>query len=148
MKIQNDKLQVMFDKVSVDKNNLYDALIKMGPKHLKTKEMKDNWTKDNPTYCYCYCYVVSEMLYWYVTPIGTKSYSLKVPNDPGLHRFLKLIDDSIIDLTAEQFFNYEDVIYSNAKVTPFMQTGCKGPSKRSRILADLMGYKNVIREIM
>lgn len=107
--------------------------------------MKDKWTEDNPTYCFCY--VVSEMIYWYVAPLDVKTYSLKVPNDPSLHRFLKLSNDTIIDLTAEQFFNYEDVDYSKGKRTPFMQTGGKGPSKRAKLLASLMGYKEVKRAI-
>ena len=145
MRIDSDKLNEMFDKLNVSKDSLYSSLIKMGKKNLRSKEMKDNWSEDNPTYCYCY--VVAEMLFWYVCPSDSKPYKLNVPGDPGLHRFIKLVDGTIIDLTAEQFPNYEDVNYENGKVSYFLQTGCKGPSKRAKMLAELMGYETLSREI-
>ena len=129
----------MFTKSGVNKARLYDSLRTMGRKHLKTKEMRDAWSEDNPTYCYCY--VVSEMAYWYVAPKGTIPMAMKVPGDPGTHRFLVYPDGFIVDLTAEQFPNYEDVIYENGKRSMFMQTGCVGPSKRAKMLATLMGYE-------
>lgn len=144
MKINPSVLNSMFDKAGIDKSALYKALIVMGPKHLKTKQMRENWSEDNPTYCYCY--VVSEMVYWYA-PIETKPFSVKVIGDLGTHKFLKTENGDIIDLTAEQFPDYEDVDYQIAKHSPFMQTGKKGPSKRAKILADLMGFKENYREI-
>lgn len=145
MRIDNDKLNEMFKIVSVDKDLLYSSLIKMGKKQLKSKEMRDGWSEDNPTYCYCY--VVAEMLFWYVCPADSKPYKVKVPNDPGIHRFIKLSSGEIIDLTAEQFSNYEDVNYDNGKVSYFLQTANKGPSKRAIMLAELMGYTTLTREI-
>lgn len=140
-------LDFMFKVAGVDKEKLHAALRTMGTKHIKgPKEIKDQWSPENPTFFYCY--VVSEMLYWYVAPKGTIPMAVKVPGDPGLHRFLQWPgEDSngkflqIIDLTCDQFSDINKVDYSKAKKCMFLQTGCKGPSKRARILAELMGYK-------
>lgn len=109
----------------------------MGTEYLK-KEYRHRWSWDNPTAAYCY--VVSEMVYWYKAPKGTTPYKLIIPNDPALHRFLIYPTNDIIDLTAEQFDNYEDVCYVKAKKSMFLQTGCTGPSKRAKVLAEYMGY--------
>jgi hypothetical protein len=129
----------MFRAAGVSRDNLYTALRQMGSKAIKPA-FRAGWSEDVPTWCTCY--FVSEMAYWYLAPKGTTPYSVKVPGDPGTHRFLMYPDGTIIDLTAEQFPDYELVksVYSNAKVTPFMQTGCKGPSKRAKELAILLGY--------
>ena len=137
-RINPSKLQQMFEHAGLDKAKLHDALRTMGPKALKSKEMRENWTPEIPTWCTCY--FTSEFVYYYVAPAGTIPYSLKVPGDPGTHRFLRWSDGTIIDLTCDQFPCYNLVDYSKAKVTYFMQTGCKGPSKRARELARLMGY--------
>ena len=139
MRIKEKELQKMFDKAGVTKAQLHEALKTMGKKHLKTKLMKDAWTMDNPTKNYCY--VVSEFVYYYLSPPGSKPYKLAgIPGDDGLHRFIKWPDDTIVDLSVDQFDNYEDVDYSQAKVCYFMTNQYnKGPSKRARILAELMG---------
>lgn len=129
----------MFQAAGITKDALYAALRTMGPKALKPA-FRSGWSEENPTFCSCY--FVSEFAYFYLAPKGTKPYSVKVPGDPGTHRFLMWPNGQIIDLTAEQFPDYELVksVYPNAKVTMFMQTGCKGPSERAKDLADLLGY--------
>jgi|TARA_B100001094_G_scaffold79305_1_gene75581 hypothetical protein len=140
MKIGNEKLESMFKVAGIEKKVLHDALLKMGTKQLKTKQMRDAWSEDNPTKNYCY--VVSEMVFYYLAPKGSKPYKLpNIPGDDGLHRFLKWPDGTIVDLTVDQFPNYEDVNYENGKVCYFMQTGVKGPSKRARLLAELCDLK-------
>lgn len=141
MRISRHVLQSMFDYANVDKDELYKSLRAMGKTYLKP-EFRSAWSYDNPTYCYCY--VICEMVYFYKAPTGTIPFKLKVPKDPGLHRFLQWPDKTIIDLSAEQFDNYEDVVYNNAKKCMFLQSGCVGPSKRAQILAVTMGYSNKI----
>jgi len=140
MKISEDKLQSMFKVAGIEKKVLHDALLKMGRKELKTKLMRDAWSEENPTKNYCY--VVSEMVFYFLAPPGSKPYKLAgIPGDDGLHRFIRWPDGTIVDLTVDQFPNYEDVNYENGKVCYFMQTGVKGPSKRARLLAELCDLK-------
>lgn len=129
----------MFQAAGLSKEALYTALRTMGPKAIKPA-FRGGWSESNPVWCTCY--FVSEFAYFYLAPKGTKAYSVKVPGDPGTHRFLMWPNGIIVDLTAEQFPDYELVksVYPNAKVTMFMQTGCKGPSQRARELARLLGY--------
>lgn len=137
MKVDVSVLNGMFDFAGIDKEKLYDALRKMGTKQLK-KEMRAEWKETNPTRCFCY--VVSEFVYWYVAPVGTKACSVSIKDDPWIHRYLRWPDGTVVDLTAEQFDNYENVNYENGRNRMFLQTGCKGPSKRARLLAELMGF--------
>lgn len=111
----------------------------MGKKYIRGKLLKEQWTEDNPTKNYCY--VVSEFVYWYQAPRGTIPYKVNVPGDDGLHRFLRWPCGTIIDLTVEQFPDYSLVDYDKGKVQYFMQIARKGPSKRARHLAKLMGFK-------
>lgn len=140
MRISEDKLQSMFRLAGIEKEKLHEALIKMGKKHLKTKAMKDNWSGDNPTKNYCY--VIAEFVYYYLSPKGSKPFKLPgIPGDDGLHRFIMWPDNQIVDLAIDQFPNYEEVDYSNAKICYFMTTkNNKGPSKRTRILAEHLGF--------
>ena len=138
MKIPTGKLDQMFEIAEVSKSAMYNALIQMGRKHLKTKQFKDQWSEDNPTKNYCY--VIAEFVWFYVAPAGSKPYSVRVPGDDGLHRFVRWPDGTIIDLAVEQFDNYEEVDYSKQKVRYPLQSGCVGPSKRARLLAELMGF--------
>jgi hypothetical protein len=139
MRINLVELDQMFETADLSKEELYNALRKMGPKAIRPA-FRGGWSESNPVWCTCY--FVSEFAYFYLAPKGTKAYSVKVPGDPGTHRFLMWPDGRIVDLTAEQFPNYELVksVYPNAKVTAFMQTGCKGPSVRAKELAGHLGY--------
>jgi hypothetical protein len=87
--------------------------------------------------------VIAEFVYYYLSPKGSKPYKLPgIPGDDGLHRFIMWPDNQIVDLAIDQFPNYEEVDYSKAKLCYFMTTkDNKGPSKRTRLLADLLGYE-------
>ena len=139
MRVNLNVLNEMFEVAGLSKTDLYYALRKMGPKAIKPA-FRGGWSEALPVWCTCY--FVSEFAYFYLAPKGTTPYSVKVPGDPGTHRFLMWPDGRIVDLTAEQFPDYELVksVYPNARVTMFMQTGCKGPSQRAQQLADLLGY--------
>lgn len=139
MKVNLDILDKMFEVAQLSKDELYTALRKMGAKAIKPA-FRGGWSDAVPTWCTCY--FVSEFAYFYLAPKGTKPYSVKVPGDPGTHRFLKWPTGEIVDLTAEQFPDYELVksVYPLAKVTMFMQTGCVGPSQRAKQLAGLLGF--------
>lgn len=140
MRIREEDLLKMFSIAGIEKEVLHKALIQMGKKNLKTKLMRDKWTEQNPTKNYCY--VIAEFVYYYLAPEGTVPYKLAgIPGDDGLHRFLKWPDGSIVDLAVDQFPNYEDVDYNKGRVCYFLQTGCKGPSKRARLLAELCGVE-------
>lgn len=141
MRISKEVLDGMFEIAQLSKDELYAALRKMGVKAVKPA-FRSGWSESNPTFCSCY--FVSEFSYFYLAPPGTKPYSVKVPGDPGTHRFLMWPDGQIVDLTAEQFPDYELVkeVYQSARVTMFMQTGCKGPSKRAKELAVLLGLND------
>jgi len=125
----------MFRKVGIDKEKFYQSLIEMGKGGLKTKKMKDEWCKENPTRNYCY--VVSEFLYKYVAQKGVKHLSLRVDGEDVPHHFLKWTDGTIIDLTAEQFEDFSKVDYSKSYPSGFIG---KGVSKRTQEFARLMGY--------
>ena len=137
MKIGQDELNKMFEIAGVNKDHLYESLRTMGPKNLHSKIMREKWTPENPTYCYCYR--IAEYIWYWKAPDGSTPYSLKVPGDPGLHRFIKWPNGFIIDLAVEQFNNYEDVNYNKAKVRYFMESGGPGPSIITRVLANHMG---------
>jgi hypothetical protein len=121
------ELDSMFQTVGIKKTVLHDALRKMGKKYLTAG--KGEWTPEKPTTGYCY--VVSEYVYHYLAPFGTKSYRLKT--EDGSHWFLKYPNGKIIDLTADQsdkVFKYEDAVE-----TPFRTSKI---SERGAILANIL----------
>jgi len=144
MRIEFAKLDEMFKRSGVDKFRLHQALRLMGPENLKSKRMREMWSEAWPTTNYCY--VVCEFVYWYVFKLHRQYWNictLRVRSTPGIvHWFLRnKLDNSIVDLTADQFVNYKnDIHYEEAKKSFFLQSGCKGPSKRAKVLAKLMGY--------
>ena len=125
----------MFRKVGIDKKKFYESLISMGVDGLKTKQMREEWSIDNPTRNYCY--VVSEFIYRYLAPKGTKHYSIKIDGEDITHHFLRWEDGTIIDLTAEQFDDYSKLDYSKSYPSGFIG---KGVSKRTQQFAKLMGF--------
>ena len=141
MRISNEKLDEMFDAVGVWKPKLHACLRTMGTEHLFDQRMKDMWKPEFPTINYCY--TVCEFVYWYVCQ-GTTAWDIRttdIPSTPGIkHWFLRRQDGMIVDLTADQFDNHEEINYNDSKRSGFIQSGCIGPSKRARILASLMGY--------
>ena len=138
MKIKESKLNQMFERAGIQKETLYNGLIQMGTKHLK-KDLKKDWHENNPTRNYCY--VVTELVYQYLVKDKDASvYCLNVEGDDYKHWYIKLNDGSIVDLTAEQFEVYGKIDYSKGKKRFFQSPS---PSKRTRILADLIGVKKI-----
>lgn len=116
----------------IDKQKLYDALRKMGRKHLKP-QFKDKWTPERPTTGYCY--VVAEVVYHYLAPKGSHPYVMKT-GENTTHWFIKDPEGRVIDLTADQFD--EPIDYSKGKPRNFLT---KEISKRGKILANLLGLE-------
>jgi hypothetical protein len=137
VRVPDDVLAASFARVPFTRAALHAALIELGPKFLKSRDMRDAWTASNPTRNTCY--VVSEMVFFFCAPEGTTPMALEVPGDQNKHRFLRYPDGSNVDLACDQFERYELLDYTKAKRSPFMQTGCTGPSARARQLADALG---------
>lgn len=139
MKIPIDQLDTMFAIAGLDRHALHDALRQMGPAFLHKPAYRTEWSPENPTRNFCY--VVSEFVYYYIAPLGSKAYGLVIPGDAGLHRFVKWPDQTIVDLTCDQFSDYSVVDYSQAVVRPFLPVSGKAqPSRRARHLAQVLGY--------
>jgi hypothetical protein len=138
-RISEEVLSKMFEVAGIRKEQLHSALIEMGPKFLHSKKMREEYDVNNPTRNFCY--VVSEFVFYFIAPSGSKAYGLKIDGDESLHRFVKWPDGTIVDLTCDQFPDYSKVVYENAKVRPFLPVSGKAqPSKRARHLAKLLGY--------
>ena len=129
-------MENIFHLLGIDKKQFYQALRKMGKDYLKTKSQKEEWSASNPTRHYCY--MVSEFIYRYVAPEGTKLRCIKMVDEIATHHYLKLPDGMIVDLTAEQFGNKE-IDYSKSKGCNLMYTPY-GVSKKTQVFAELMGY--------
>ena len=84
----------------------------MGIKYLKS-QYKSEWTPKRPTTGYCY--VVSEVIYHYDSPEGSRPYKMKVGADE--HWFIKTPRGKIIDRTADQYNKPLD--YSKGKPRNF-----------------------------
>jgi hypothetical protein len=139
-RIDTENLDKMFRIANLNRKDLHDALIEMGPKFLHNKKMREEYDVNNPTRNFCY--VVSEFVLHYIAPKGSKPYGLKIDGDESLHRFIKWPDGTIVDLTCDQFSDYSKVVYENAKVCPFLPVNGKSqPSKRAKHLAKLLGYE-------
>ena len=139
-KIRKSKLKKMFVLAGLSRTKLKEALRTMGTTHIKGKVLKEQWSEKNPTRNYCY--VVSEFLFWYVAPDGSVAYSVAVEGDDAVHVFMRWPDETLVDLTCDQFSDMDDIHYKAEKRKTFMQSGGAGPSKRARILAELMGFKD------
>src|SRR6185312_7484511 len=99
MKISNVELDKMFEMAGVHKPSMHKALIRMGKNLLKSKEMKEQWSPDNPTKNYCY--VVSEFVYRFFNPNQFVPMKVMVPGDPYGHRYLQnLFTKQVIDFSV------------------------------------------------
>lgn len=134
-----------FGYLSFTREALHDALRSMCPAALKaydtptTIAMRVAWSPQRPTrFC---CYFVSEMIYWYQSPIGSDAMALSVPGDGTLHRFVRWSDGIIVDVTCDQFDQALDYRFMTRRM--FMQTGARGPSKRAQQLAALLGLREL-----
>lgn len=139
-KIRYKDLDKMFSFTTITRNELHGALLQMVPKCLKTKQMRDEFDPTNITRNTCY--FVSECAYWFLvdSELYWKPMGLKIPGDSNLHRYLYAPNiQGICDLTCDQFPDYSLVNYENGKYACFLQTGTKGPSKRARELAIILG---------
>ncbi len=111
------------------------ALRTMGREHIM-KHLQEDWSFKNPTRNYCW--VVSEFLYWYIAPKGSSALKLEIPGDTAPHIFMRWPGGDIVDLTVQQFDCIVD--YNEATRTSFRPApGSGGPSKRSMLLAELLG---------
>jgi len=156
LNIPNNKLLEMYARLGHDyypdatKERLHRILTFWGPSRLKGKRMKEMWKPERPTINYCY--VVTEYAYWSFHNYGFPAkcwdrnprfsvHTTKIPSLPGItHWFLREISTGgVIDLTADQFENWEEIDYDNSRKTFFLQTGCKGPSFRALDLMYDMG---------
>lgn len=115
----------------IDKEELANALRKMGPKYVK-EPYRAKWTRSKPTTGYCY--VVAEVVYHYCAPNGSRPCFMKTGSNES-HWFVKTPSGEVIDLTADQFD--EPLDYSKGKPQNFLT---KEISNRGRILAGLLGY--------
>lgn len=116
----------------VSRASLEAALRRMGKKHVKGRTLKEQWTPEKPTTNYCY--VIAEFLYWYVAPPGSTVWTVQIPDELGLHRFVRWPNGRICDYADKP------IDYSKAKRRMFLQSGGPGPSIRARVLARELGY--------
>lgn len=143
---QTNTLNIMFNSIIANDSNilkrvpktpiitreiLHNALIRMGPKHLKPL-YRDDWSKDNPTNGYCY--VVSEVIYHYLAPEGSNPKVVKLSPEMT-HWWIETKDGTILDGTSEQFKNSK-IPYHQGRNNSFLTNE---PSKRARILAKELG---------
>lgn len=130
-RIDEKRLDKMFEIAGIKRDDLHDALRKMGRENLKKRDMK--WSEDRPTTNYCY--VVTEMVATYLAPEGSTTYKLRVDGYDTWHRFNRWPDGTVVDLTACQFDDHSLVDYSKAGRAGFMTPS---PASRSRKLASLL----------
>lgn len=148
---QTNALNIMIDSIITNDSNilkrvpkapiitrekLHNALIRMGPKHLKPLYRGD-WLKDNPTNGYCY--VVSEVIYHYLAPEGSNPKVVKLSPEKT-HWWIEAKDGTILDGTSEQFKNGK-IPYHQGRNNSFLTNK---PSKRARILAKELGLIDTI----
>lgn len=130
-----EDFDLMFELAHVSRQKLEDALRKMGKKHVRSG-LKHHWSPENPTRMYCY--VVAEFVYNWLAPAGSTSYKLVPRGEETNHRFVRWPMGEIVDLSGIQFRDdYSVLDYTQAKKCGFMHPS---PSKRARILAELLGY--------
>jgi hypothetical protein len=140
MKIPIELSHAMFKHAGVSRENLHEVLSRMAPLYLKG-EFRKEWTPDNPTRNFCY--VVAEWLIHYVAPPGSFAFRVAIPGEKAKHYFVRWADGTIVDLTAEQFENWELVDYAAAKKCSFMYPS---PSARARMLDAMMHTQNFVTE--
>ena len=131
MKIPLDVSSAMFKHANVNRECLHSALIEMSSFVLHGKFLKD-WNENNPTRYFDY--VVTEWLLHFVAPIGSFAFRVQIPEQDAKHYFARWPDGTIVDLTAEQFPEWELVNYATAKKASLPDS----PSSRARILENLM----------
>jgi hypothetical protein len=126
--------QDMYALAGVNRDVLHDVLRSLAKKHLKPAMRKD-WSPENPTRNFCY--VVAEWLYTLHLPNGSvgphreTAWKLVIPGDTALHYYVRNADGVMLDLTAEQFLDFDVVNYGQERKATFMYPS---PSRRAREL--------------
>ncbi|MEW5822003.1 MAG: hypothetical protein AB1782_17550 [Cyanobacteriota bacterium] len=111
----------------IAKEEIYEALRKMGPQYLKPQYRKE-WSPEDPTFGYCY--VTAEVIYHYLAPEGSKPACART-SPSVVHWWVETPDGTILDGTSDQFSG-EKIPYLKGKGCGFLT---KEPSKRAQILA-------------
>lgn len=130
--IEQTTIDAMFKFSGVNKEKLHEALKKIGNKYLRSP-FKVKWTKGNPTIGYGY--VISEFVYYYIAPKGSKLMKVYVPKTGAAHWFIQWPDAVLVDLAIEQF--KELPAYEKAKEDTFTDPN---PSFAARRIAEHMGF--------
>jgi hypothetical protein len=135
MMIPTEVSLAMFKHADVNRRALFLAFSLMAPHYLRG-EFRKTWSAANPSRNFDY--VVSEWLICYVAPPGSFAFRMAVPGQVGKHYFVRWTDRTIVDLTAEQFDQWELVDYAAAKKASFAPPS---PSFRAKVLDNLMKMK-------
>lgn len=119
--------EAMFAHAHVSREELHEALRWLCPRWLRGP-FREAWRPENPTR---YAdYVVTEWLIHYRAPLGTFAFRVDVPGQQAKHYFTRWPDGTLIDLTAEQFDQWELVDYAAAKKASMPDV----PSSRAGLL--------------
>jgi len=131
MQIPIEVTNAMFAHAKVDRIDLHAALRQMAGHFLKSP-YKDQWSDVNPTRFFDY--IVTEWLFHFKAPPGSFPFRVELPFQEAKHYFMRWPDGTIVDLTAEQFSQWELVDYAKAKKASLPN----GPTHRARVLNTLM----------
>ena len=139
MKIPEEVSLAMYRHAGVNRADLHEVLNHMGPRYLKGTFREQWYASGVPTRNFCY--VVSEWLIHYVAPKGSFAFRVAVPGEDAKHYFVRWADGTLIDLTAEQFEDWELVDYASAKKASFMYPS---PSNRTKVLDSMMSVQKAL----
>ncbi len=96
-------LSQMYKRVGLDYTKVKSVLINIGNTYCHS-ESKDRWSARNPTkgYCYKLCEVVSHLL----KKKKIEHKVMQIKTSKSNHWFIKLSDNSIIELTSSKTMRY------------------------------------------
>lgn len=140
MKIPLAVSLAMFKHAKVDRDDLHLALQHMAPHYLKGEYLKA-WSDGNPTRFFDY--VVTEWLVHFRAPVGSFAFRVPVPGQDAKHYFMRWPDGTIVDLTAEQFTEWELVDYAESKKASMPAS----PTYRAKVLDTLMVAQMGLRSL-
>lgn len=97
-------LQQMYKRVGLDYDKVKSVLIKTGNTYCHSVS-KDRWSSRNPTrgYCYKLCEVVS----YHLKKKKIEHKVLQIKNSRSNHWFIKLSDDTIVELISAKGMQYQ-----------------------------------------
>jgi hypothetical protein len=140
MKIPLAVSEAMFHHANVNRDDLHLALRHMAPYFLKG-EFRKAWSDGNPTRYFDY--VVTEWLAHFRAPAGSFAFRVAVPGQDAKHYFMRWPDGTIVDLTAEQFSEWELVDYAESKKASMPGT----PTNRAKVLDTLLLAQQGLRSL-